>query len=530
MKVGVILAAATVFLLTAAFRLLALIGFHNDHFLYLAPAQQMLAGEWPSRDFVDPGTPLMYIVSAAARALIGSPLLAEGLVTATAFGLAAALTTYAAFLASGSLLVAVTLAIGQVAMFPRAYHYPKLLVFAVGILALWGFARVPSTLRAALLAGCVIVAFLFRHDLGVLLAAAALLTAALAVDGGNGKWRCVLRVAGMIVLFTLPYLIYLEATSGLANHIAGGIAYSRAEADRTLLGVPRFEIAEPSSDENARVTLFYLFYFLPVLALAVAGRDLLRRTTSPDWPRIAPVAVLAIAMNLALLRDPLQDRLADVAVPACVLAAWLIGRAWRSAGWLRVVSLAAVVVLGAVAARGINVIGSVREQIDRALPTLELDRLSVHVREHLAGLQPPFAPRQFPSRVVGALVPFFPYLERCTRPDQRLFVAGNAPEIYVFANRLFAGGGPPALRARFYASIAHQRRVVLRMRQQDVPLALILTESEAKRFALVMAELETEFVPVGEIPVEEGGSVLVRAHRRVKPVGIDAATGFPCFR
>jgi hypothetical protein len=37
-------------------------------------------------------------------------------------------------------------------------------------------------------------------------------------------------------------------------------------------------------------------------------------------------------------------------------------------------------------------------------------------------------------------------------------------------------------------------------------------------------------VPVGEIPVEEGGSVLVRAHRRVKPVGIDAATGFPCFR
>ena len=62
-------AAGGVCIGTLLIRFLALTGFPNDHFLYLAPAQQMLAGELPSRDFVDPGTPLMYLVSFLARLL-----------------------------------------------------------------------------------------------------------------------------------------------------------------------------------------------------------------------------------------------------------------------------------------------------------------------------------------------------------------------------------------------------------------------------------------------------------------------------
>ena len=51
----------------AIFRVLTMSGFSNDHFVILTPAAQMLLGEWPVRDFVDPGMPLMYGMSAVAH-------------------------------------------------------------------------------------------------------------------------------------------------------------------------------------------------------------------------------------------------------------------------------------------------------------------------------------------------------------------------------------------------------------------------------------------------------------------------------
>ena len=51
--------------LTALFRFLALKnGFPNDHFLYISGGRQMLFGEWPTRDFIDPGMPFMFAASA----------------------------------------------------------------------------------------------------------------------------------------------------------------------------------------------------------------------------------------------------------------------------------------------------------------------------------------------------------------------------------------------------------------------------------------------------------------------------------
>ena len=51
-----------IFVLTAAFRFLALKnGFVNDHFVYISGGQQVLFGEWPTRGFIDPGLPLMFV-------------------------------------------------------------------------------------------------------------------------------------------------------------------------------------------------------------------------------------------------------------------------------------------------------------------------------------------------------------------------------------------------------------------------------------------------------------------------------------
>jgi len=45
-----------------AFRYLTISPIENDHFVMLARAQQALYGDWPVRDFEDPGQPLFYLV------------------------------------------------------------------------------------------------------------------------------------------------------------------------------------------------------------------------------------------------------------------------------------------------------------------------------------------------------------------------------------------------------------------------------------------------------------------------------------
>src|SRR5689334_6779456 len=81
------------FAVTAGFRFLALkSGFVNDHFVYISGGRQMLFGEWPTRDWIDPGLPLMFAASAAAQRIFGPTLFAEAMLVSIAFGLAAAFT------------------------------------------------------------------------------------------------------------------------------------------------------------------------------------------------------------------------------------------------------------------------------------------------------------------------------------------------------------------------------------------------------------------------------------------------------
>jgi len=50
--------AFVVGLVAFAFRYLTISPIENDHFVMLARAQQALYGDWPVRDFEDPGTGL----------------------------------------------------------------------------------------------------------------------------------------------------------------------------------------------------------------------------------------------------------------------------------------------------------------------------------------------------------------------------------------------------------------------------------------------------------------------------------------
>src|SRR5688572_896319 len=186
--------------------------FTNDHFVHLADAQQVRFGDWPTRDFIDIGRPLTVLVSAAGQWSLGDTLFADAVVVSAGFGLAAALTAVIVFSVTGSSMLAVAAVLMETAAFPRTYAYPKLLGTAVGLWLIVHYLRQPGIGRQALLAGGVVLAFLFRHDLGPGVGAGGLLAVVIAYPGepARMRWRRAIVFAVMVLAFLAPYLAYVE--------------------------------------------------------------------------------------------------------------------------------------------------------------------------------------------------------------------------------------------------------------------------------------------------------------------------------
>ena len=72
------------------FRLTSLRDLTNDHYMHLSWAQQVLLGSLPGRDFVDPGMPLAWGLSAIGQALSAGPF-SEAVLSCAMFGLTAAI-------------------------------------------------------------------------------------------------------------------------------------------------------------------------------------------------------------------------------------------------------------------------------------------------------------------------------------------------------------------------------------------------------------------------------------------------------
>lgn len=521
-------AAGCVFAATLLFRYLALTGFPNDQFEHLAGAQQMLFGEWPTRDFLDPGMPLMYAVSAGAQLLFGRTLFSEALLDSSMLGLAAACTLVGACRVSRSLLVAVAVTILTILIFPRPYAYPRLLMTAVGPLAMWAWASKPTVTRLAWLAATTVVALLFRYDYAAYVGIGALVT--LIVTKADG-WRPVLtRVAtfgGLLLLLLTPYALFLGGFDALADSLFRFVVYGSRHAARNALRLDNL-----GTVYEAR--LFYGFHAIPIVALSFLIVDRLRRRTSTDWPLILPLAVLAMTANYFLIGNTLSSRLPDAVVPNMLLFAWLAGRATRvtlqPARWAAVSASVLVFALGADA---VTAIGDTTQQIDRTgLLASGIQAIPTLISSRTAELTARFSPKQVPDGGIVPLVPFFEYLDRCTTTDHRLFVAGYIPQIFVYAKRKFGGGEKVFLQGSF-ASDEDQRFIVDRLASQVVVFSLAYSdeyEPWREDFSRIAAFVTSHFTPMTEIAVGQDRTVKVLVNAEMTPVGTDTATGWPCYR
>lgn len=536
----IVCAAIGVALLTAAWRFLTFTGFNNDHYIYLAGAQQMVLGEWPVRDFVDPGWPLMYGVSALARVLLGRELWVELFVVSTAFAIGAAFTLSAAARLSGSIALALMVTLLEIGLNPRSFGYPKLMLYAT---AGWAFVNVTRQMtgrRVVLLAALTAVAFLFRHDHGLYIGAGSVVAVVLG-SRRESRQVTVRRAATFAVaalLFLLPWAAFVQYQVGLVEYLEPALEFSRAEAEGTVLRAlprPDFSGTAVAAQVNWEAWLFYLFYAMPLVSLwlgalrARGGRD--------RWPGesagIAAIAVMAVAMNVGFIRTPLTARLPDAGAPAAILGAWLIGAAFDArATMVRRVALTAAAVVFVLTAKAVSVIGDVPGELNRAGVLNRAGAMSERIddlRERLGKTMPRGS--HVPSRNSEALLPFYAYVERCTSPGDRLVMTGLQPDVFVLANRGFAGG-QMAYRPAFYASEENQRKAIARMQSQSVPFVIVSLEEERGfrgALPLVAAYVDAHYEPLAQIPVPDTRGLQLYVEKGRPSAGLDRATGWPCF-
>ena len=532
-------AAIGLFAGVALFRYLSLNGFSNDHYVHLAGAQQMLFGEWPSRDFVDLGAPLTYALSAAAQELFGRGLLTEAVLTAILFAIAAVLTLRVVLALTGSVALGLAAAAVEELMFPRSYSDTKILVYAAASLALVRYSARPGRARLVVLALVTAIAFLIRHDHGAFVGIAAGVAVLLSPLPSDRKRPVgtLLWLGVATALMVLPYLIYLQATDDVLSHLERGAAFSRLELPRqhlSLTGHP-FQVA----------WLLYGIWIVPAAALvAVLAKGWTRTPDAWSLARlIVPLATLALVADAGLIRDALDARLADAVVAPAVLMAWLARQAWRPASGAAAWALrptvaawtlrAASVVLVAITIGSAAVMGNTGDQLERAGLFQGFEGLSDQLDLRAKELRRPFEGRQTPSRIAEALRPFFDYALRCVDPGDRLLVPGFLPEVPVLARRGFAGG-QVWFTAGALATPQDHQLVMSRLARQRVPL-VVLRRPDYDDLALEFPELDAyirgRFEPVAQwsLADDDVDTLYLMANRSLVR-GQDGPTGWPCFR
>lgn len=219
----------------------------NDDFMHLVIADQILAGDWPFRDFFDLDGPFMHGASAIGRLLFGHRLLSEAVVV----GIALAASTYLVFRLvrslTGSSVAAVLSAMLLMAAGVRGYSYPKVFVYAVAATLWWAYVKEPTRLKAFALGAWAAAAFYWRVDHGAYIA----IGVALAMVSAHGFSRLatirLAQAATVSVLAVSPVLILAAATVGLPSYARDGVAIVHAQhTEASAHTVPKWPIRRVS--------------------------------------------------------------------------------------------------------------------------------------------------------------------------------------------------------------------------------------------------------------------------------------------
>ena len=288
---------------------------------------------------------------------------------------------------------------------------------------------------------------------------------------------------------------------------------------------------------DSAVFLFYLFFAIPVVAVAVA----VRRTTclgtgQPNSSHIITCVALAVVMNVWHLRgETLHARIPDAVVPNVVLGAWLLGT-YLSLGRSRRALSRGVQMLGTAGGLGsmaltcmaVMTLGNVPERLER----IGIWGGPQHMGEQLQQVWTEL--RRFPPDIVTGWnenAVLTRYVYACTEPTDRLLVAGYAPDLYFFSGRAFAG--EIFFLPGYWASPDAQRRTLARVRRHSVPIVVADKRKypEFQRtFDVLAGHIARHYRPAPHPLDHDGRTYLVLVDTRRKVTGTYGQWDLPCFK
>ena len=226
---------------------------------------------------------------------------------------------------------------------------------------------------------------------------------------------------------------------------------------------------------NLFAVVMCMLWLLP--AGAAAALIVTWRRSSPEWRgMVAMVIALQLAMNVSMLRDPLDTRARDVLVPAALLLSYLGGLGWSvpTDGGCRTARRGLVLAALVIAIAGAASLGGAPVAIERT----QLARGIAGVRERARTIRRRFAP---PDQRTGSRSPVYQpiveYIVRCTSPDARLLTLTFAPELFFFTGRQFAGGHV-SLSPGYFTTERDADALLTRVAAEDVPLVIMDSQTQ----------------------------------------------------
>jgi hypothetical protein len=273
---------------------------------------------------------------------------------------------------------------------------------------------------------------------------------------------------------------------------------------------------------------------MPLLALLLLLPALRRRLPPAVTPR-ALLLFIAFAeiVNVGLLREPYNQRVAEVLVLPVVLLAVLLAVLLGSslpalARWPARITAVAVMVL---TIKSLAVAGEFGTRVRWLTGEGQMARARETWGRIAARLESSPPSRLEAGQAELATARLAEYVRRCVAPRDRILVLWYAPEIYYEADRLMAGR-----HLYFFPTFAkvegEQQRELQKVMRFKPPL--VLTDSASsiaarKAFPALVRYIDGNYVTGAEFGGEDDRfSILIR--RDSPPPARDAVTGWPCYR
>jgi hypothetical protein len=319
----------------------------------------------------------------------------------------------------------------------------------------------------------------------------------------------------------------------------GSASFTRAQWplwDRALFNVPvlRMKLL-PGIDGSfeAGMAAAMMAYAMPLLALLLLIPAL--RLQLP--PAVTPRALFcsssfAEILNVGLLREPYNQRVAEVLVLPVVLLAVFLTVLLRSslpalARWPARIAAVAVMVL---TIKSLAVAGEFGTRVRWLTGEGQMARARETWSQIAARLESSPPARLEAGRAELATARLAEYVRRCVAPSDRLLVLWYAPEIHYESDRLMAGR-----HLYFFPTFARveeeQRRELEKVTRFRPPV--ILTDSASsiaarKAFPALVRYIDGNYVTGAEFGGEgDRYSILIR--RDSPPRTVDRTTGWPCY-